>query len=274
MRRVCIALVLIVAACGGGGGSKTDTASDATTTTAKGDVPVTASASTGVSAAGQSSSSTTNAGAVTSTTAKSPAKAATTDGPAPVPAGTYRYKQSGSATVNAQKYDSPPEGTMVAKPAGADGKQLLQRYIDPKGDPSDTTMQFRADGMFMLETVLRQGGQEIRCTFDEPMPAPTWPPKVGAAASGHANCGSFQTDVASKITGTKPVTVDGVAYTAYVVESTITTTGGVTSKSTQVDWFVPELRLSAHTESSGKGKFGTFEFSSEGTSDLVSAKPE
>lgn len=274
MRRLGLGLLLVLAACGGGGGSNEETAGDVTTTTttAKGTVPVTASTSDSATVDGGSPSTTT--AEATPTTAAPAGAPATAEGPAPVPPGTYRYKQSGSATVGAQKYDSPPEGTMVVKPAAGDGTQLLQRYIDPKGDPTDTTMQFRPDGMFILQTVLRQGGQEIKCTFGRGVPAPTWPPKVGATGEGHGDCGSFQTEITGSITGTKPVTVDGTAYTAYVVESTITTTGQVESKSNQVDWFVPELRLSTHTESSGKGKFGTFEFSSSGTSDLVSAKPE
>jgi hypothetical protein len=265
-----VLLVVVVAACGGGGGSdaKTDDATRSSTSTTGGVSTTTAAA------VPNGSSSTTLAGATTTTTkvASSAAKPAAS-GPAPLAPGTYRYTQTGSASAGTQKYDAPKDGTLVAKAAGAGGKQLLQRYIDPKGEPSDVTMKFGADGMFMLETVLRTGGQEVRCTFDDPMPAPTWPPAVGKTASGHANCGSFQLDVTSKITGTKPVTMDGTGYTAYVVESTSKTTGNVTSTGTQTDWFVPELRMATHTSTSQKGTFGTFTFSSEGTADLVSAKP-
>jgi hypothetical protein len=55
--------------------------------------------------------------------------------------------------------------------------------------------------------------------------------------------------------------------------STITTSGQVTSTSHQVDWFVAELRMAVHTENDTKGKFGTFEFASAGTADLISAIP-
>jgi len=264
-------LLVVVAACGGGGSdAKTDDATGSTTsTTARG------STTTSSAAAASGSSATTSApGATTTTTVARSAKPATTTGPAPIPAGTYLYKQSGSSTVGTQSYDTPPEGKLVAKPASADGKQLLQRYIDPKGEPSDVDMQFGPDGIFMIDTVLRQGGQEIRCTFDEPMPTPPWPPKVGAGAKGHAKCQGFDTDVVSSITGTKPVTVDGVSYTAFIIESTTTTTGALVSKSTQTDWFIPELRMSAHTETKSDGSYGTFKFSAHGSSDLVSAKPQ
>lgn len=266
-------LVVVIAACGGGGGDDDKASTDATTSTTA------AVAATSTTAASGGATTTTGAAGVDGSTttvkaASSSAPASTGDhGPAPLTAGTYHYHQTGSTSAGAQKYDAPKEGTMVAKPAGADGKQLLQRYIDPSGQPSDVTMKYGADGMFMLETVLRTGGQEIRCTFDDPMPAPSWPPAVGKTASGHANCGSFQLDVTSKITGTKAVTIDGTGYTAYIVVSTSKTTGTVTSTGTQTDWFVPQLRMATHTETTQKGTFGTVEFSSEGSADLVSAKP-
>ncbi|MEA3055130.1 MAG: hypothetical protein QOD30_562 [Actinomycetota bacterium] len=270
---VVMGLLVLSAACGrgGGGGGDDAAANDVTTST-------TVAGTTTVATGGSTSTTAASAGATTTTAkaatpAAEAAKPAAGGGPAPLAPGTYRYRQQGSATAGTQKYDSPKDGTLVAKAAGADGTQLLQRYIDPKSDPSDVTMRFGADGMFMLETVLRTGGQEVRCTFDDPMAAPSWPPAVGRSASGHADCDSFQLDVTSKITGTKPVTIDGAGYTAYIVESTSKTTGSVTSTGTQTDWFVPELRMATHTETSSKGSFGTFAFSSEGSADLVSAKP-
>lgn len=273
MRRLLLVglLVVVLAACGGGDDDKTSADAVTTSTTAAGSTTVATDGSTATTAASAGATTTTSKQSTPATTNAAPAPKG--GGPAPLAPGTYRYRQQGSATAGTQKYDSPKDGTLVAKAAGADGKQLLQRYIDPKGEPSDVTMRFGADGMFMLETVLRTGGQEVRCTFDDPMPAPSWPPAVGKTASGHANCGSFQLDATSKITGTKPVTIDGAGYTAYIIESTSKTTGNVTSTGTQTDWFVPELRMATHTETTLKGSFGTFAFSSEGSADLVSAKP-
>lgn len=275
-RALLIGLLLVAASCGGGGGddSGADTAAGSSTTT-------TAAGATG--AATSTTAATPGTAEVTTTaTVKPSATTVTTNGdaaptgPAPVPAGTYRYKQTGSSTAGTQRYDAPAEGTMVAKAAGGDGTQLLQRYIDPKGDPSDAVMQFRADGMFLIQTVFRQGGQETKCTFGKGVPSPSWPPTVGAKASGRGTCDNFNLviDITSSITGTKPVSIDGASYTAYVVESTIKTSGQLTSEAKQIDWFVAELRLSTHTEQSSKGKFGTFDFSSQGTADLVSAKPQ
>lgn len=275
MKRALIAALMVLAACSGGGGS--DKA--ATTKADKSTTTTTAATETTTTAAAKGPSTTTTvapSGASTATTAATtpgaPAKS-TVAGPKPLAKGTYRYTQTGGGSAGPQKYDSPPEGTMVVDAAAADGTQVSHRYLDPKGDPNDTKMRFGSDGMFVIETTLRQGGQEIRCTFDKPLAAPPWPVKVGDSTTGHANCGSFQVDISGKVTSTKPVTVDGTSYTAYVLSSTITMTGQVTAKGTQVDWFVPELRMSTHTESNTKGSFGNIQFSSAGTADLVSAKP-
>jgi hypothetical protein len=272
VRLLAIGLLLVVAACGGGG-SKTETAGDTTTTTTTAE-PVHATAESTATTAGATPTTAASGGVATPTAAASaPTAAAASSAPAPVPPGTYHYRQSGSATAGGQTYDSPPEGTMVVDAAAADGKQVLHRYIDPEGDPSDVVMLFAGDGMFMLEMTLRQGGQEIHCSFGK-MPSPTWPPKVGVSSTGHGDCGTtFQLDITTHITGTKHVTVDGVEHTAYIVESATKISGQVTGEGTQLDWFVPELRLATHTETTQKGTFGTFEFSSSGTSDLVSAKP-
>jgi hypothetical protein len=272
VRKLAALLLVVLAACGGGGDSKSPTAADgaakeATTTS------TTVAGATKEPAVAAGETTTTGAAAAPPTTTAAAAPATASTGPTPLAPGTYRYKQSGHASGGGQSYDSPPEGTMVADAPGEDGTQVMHRYIDPAGEPSDTTIRFGPDGIFILSTVLRQGGQEITCTFDEPLPSPAWPPTVGATSAGHADCDMFTTDVASKITGRLPVTIDGTTYDAFVMETTITTSGQVTSKSTQIDHFVAELRLSAHTESNGSGKFGTFEFSSEGTSDLLSATP-
>lgn len=277
MRRALIlGLLLVAASCGGGGGdgSGAAKAADVTTTTAK--VATAGVTTTAAAKSAATEGTTTVPSTSTSTTAPGSSAAPAATGPMPLPAGTYRYKQTGSSTAGTQRYDAPAEGTMTVKAAAADGTQTLQRYIDPKGDPSDVVMQFRADGMFLLQTVLRQGGQEVKCTFGRGVPSPSWPPKVGANASGRGTCDNYNlvVDITSSITGTKPVSIDGASYTAYVVESTIKTSGQLTSETKQVDWFVAELRLSTHTEQTSKGKFGTFDFSSQGTSDLVSAKPQ
>ena len=270
MKRALVALLLVAAACGGGGSDKAATSNDSVTTTTTTASAATKSSST-TSAGGASTTTTAAGGATTTTTAA--AKPSTDGGPAPVPKGTYHYKQTGSTTAGAQSYDTPPEGTMVVDAANDKGEQTLHRYVDPKGQPSDVTVVFEPDGIFLWKTTLRQGGQEITCTFDPRPATPPWPAVVGAKSSGSGDCGTFTIDIKLSITGTKQVTIDGASYDAVVVNTTITTTGQLTSTSTQVEWFVPALRLSTHTGTNSKGKFGTFEFSSKGTSDLVSAKP-
>lgn len=281
MRRLAraAALVLVLAACGGGGGDDATDASSSeeestTTTTAAvpgedGTTSTTTDAAADADAAASPSTTATPAGEPAAGTA-APSSAA----PAPLAPGTYRYRQSGSAKVGTETYDAPPEGKLVADAHSADGKQVLHRYIDPDGEPNDSTVRFGADGMFILDTLLRMGEAEIRCTFDPPLAAPPWPPTVGATSSGHGDCGTaFSTDVTTEITEARTVDLDGRTYDAVVVRSVITTSGQFESKTDQVDWFVPELRMSVHTEQDASGRFGTFTFESHGVSDLLSATP-
>jgi hypothetical protein len=264
-----LAAVLVLAACGGGGDATTSAERTTSTTRSTAEGKAVTTTEPGVDAV-----TTTVAGRSTTTTsATRTAAAASAHGPAPLAPGTYHYRQSGTASGGGQSFDSPPEGTMVVKPAEADGAQLLQRYIDPKGDPQDVRMRFGDEGMFILEMVLRMGGNEVRCTFDAPVPSPAWPPAEGKTSKGHGSCGSFEIDVDDVITGTHPVTLDGASYTAFVVESTIKTTGSVTSTSHQTDWFVPELRMATHSETDTQGSFGAVSFTSRSTSDLLSATP-
>lgn len=270
MKRLAVALLLVLAACGGGDSKTSSSGSTPAGKESTTSTNAAAGATATTVAAGETTSTTSPAAAATPTTA---AAATASTGPAPLPPGTYGYRQTGSAKVGAQSYDSPPEGKAVADAAGGDGKQVVHRYIDPNGEPSDTTLRFGPDGIFILETVLRMGETEITCTFDPPLPAPSWPPVVGGKASGHGECGAFTTDVTSEITEARTVSLDGKTYDAVVLESTITTSGQVESTSHQVDWFVPELRISAHSETDSKGTFGTFTFESSGTADLLSATP-
>lgn len=274
MRRIAVVLALVLAACGGGGGGDPEAASSgssstttSTTSDATDESTTSTSATPGTTGDAPGTTAAPSAGAAAS--AAAPASA----GPTPLAPGTYHYRQTGSTKVGADSYESPPEGTSVADPPNADGTQVIHRYIDPEGKPSDATMRFGPDGIFMLETVVRAGGTEVRCTFDPPLATPAWPPTVGATSSGHGECGAFTTDVTSEITETRTVTLDGRSYDAVVVRSTITTSGQFESTSSQVDWFVPELRLSTHSETTSKGSFGAFTFESAGTSDLLSATP-
>ena len=285
MRRALVALLLVIAAaCGGGDDDDAaDTSADGSTTstTESGDEAADDGGKDGED--GEDGTTTTEAAGAPGSSATTVAASGDGDGgggapaaagaPQPLPPGTYRYKQSGSASGGGQTFQSPPEGTAVVDAPTGDGRQTVHRYVDPEGEASDTTFQFGADGMFIVETVLRQGGTEIRCTFEPPLAAPPWPPAVGATFSGTGECGAFTAKVDGSITGTRDVELDGKQYEAFVIESDISTTGQFESKGTQVDWFVPELRVSAHQETNTTGKFGQISFTSNQVSDLISAIP-
>jgi hypothetical protein len=280
MRRIVLAALLVLAACGGGDDDSEEEAPRDTTTTvvdSDGDPETSTtvagssgddSAATTSVAAGESPPTTTILGGTDAV----PAQAS--EAPQPIAPGTYRYRQTGRTTAGPQTYDAPPEGKAVIDPPSAEGTQAAHRYIDPEGQPADAYFLFAPDGIFLYETVITMGPTTINCVFEPALATPAWPPTVGGTSSASADCGSFTTNVTTKITGRTPVSIDGASYEAYVIETVITTEGDVVMTSRQVDHFVAELRLSTHTETESDGTYQGFDFASSGTSDLVSAIPE
>lgn len=247
--------------------------------------PTAPTATSVTTAAGEASSSTrrtsttaARAGGHTTTTASAGEGGASHGaGPAPATAGTYRERQSGTSTAGATTKPVPSEGTLRVDAAKADGTQVWHRAVDPAQAPSDTTLSFRPDGMFIVSTITRASGGgasvSFTCTFEPPVPSPPWPPSVGATFGGHGQCQSFTADVSGRITGTRQVTLDGSPITVFVAESDLVTHGQVESTGHEVDWFSPALRLVVHNESQAKGTYGVVSFASNVTSDLVSGRP-
>jgi hypothetical protein len=245
--------------------------------------------STTSTTAAVAATSTTVAGAVpragvATTTPRGPVPAGSTSpgggakgGPAPAVAGKYRYKQSGKTTIGNSSSPVAPEGTLVVDAAKPDGTQVFHRVADPDRASTDTTFAFRSDGVFIKSTTQRQGSgfQSVTftCNFNPPLPAPPWPPTVGATFAGKADCGSFTTDVKGKVDGTRKVALDGAQVDVFVASISIVTHGQLESTGTSVQWFAPSLRLIVHSEDHTKGAYGPFGFSSDVTSDLVSGKP-
>jgi hypothetical protein len=193
-----------------------------------------------------------------------------------VRAGTYRYRQSGTNTAGATSMAVPPEGTLrVDPPSGS--TQVWHRATDPNQPPSDTTLQFRPDGMWITSQIQRVtvAGQtsQFSCGFPTPMPAPPWPPTVGANFTGHGDCGTFTVDVTGRITSTRTVTLDGISVPVFIIESSLTTHGQVQSSATETDWFSPALRLAVHTETHGSGTYGIVSYRTDTVADLESTKP-
>ncbi|HZT67739.1 MAG TPA: hypothetical protein VFA11_18260 [Acidimicrobiales bacterium] len=274
-----LAAALALAGCGA---QTNHTAANHTTTTEAG------SATTAAAPAGSGASSTTTStsahGTGSSTVAPATGSAAPSRssgsapaGPAPIAAGTYRYRQSGSFTAGTQTGQLPAEGTFVVDPAKPDGTQVTHRYVDPSKPPSDTTLLFRPDGMFIVTTVDRSttGGQTVSftCTFNPPLPSPPWPAKVGSTFAGNGNCGSFTAQVNGRVDGTRQVTLDGASVLTYVIDSTIVTHGSLESTINEQDWFDPAIRFSTHVQTQTKGSYGPFQFSGQSTADLESARP-
>ena len=276
-RAVAVALVVALAGCGGGGGDDdTETASEASST-ASADAD-TETEATEPSGGDGGTPTTTEAEADGTTTTAAPSgggdggtsgEPATGDGF--VPAGTYRYRQTGSVQAGAQSVETPPEGTLVVAPPSGN-RQTMQRYLDPEGEPTDIVIEVEGDATRLVETVARQGGQEVRCTFDTPIESPD---EVGETATGHADCegADIEVDIETRVTGTTTVQLDGQTFDALVTETITTTSGQIVSETRSLDHTLIDLGIAAHTEMQISGRFGAVTFSGDGTSDLLSTVP-
>ena len=209
----------------------------------------------------------------------------------PTAPGTYTYNQSGQGTTvqigSGQPSTTPPpaQGTTVYdSPSSAAGgyQQVAHAYVNTQQPPTDTTFLLTASGISITQEVQRmtEGGSTITftCNFAPPMEIAPWPLRVGYSFTGSATCrgssGSFTVSASGKISGTQQVTLDGAAVTTYVIDTSITTSGSVTSTGSEVDWFDPALRLDVHSSVNEHGNFGSLAtFSTQVTRDLVSGHP-
>jgi len=164
----------------------------------------------------------------------------------------------------------------MAVTATAPDTQRWHRVLDENNE-IDTTLRFEPNRVGVLQIVFRVriGGQKttFTCNFPDPMPAPPWPPTVGATFTGHAECSGFTTDVSGKIESSRTVTLDGSNVGVFVVHATIVTHGQVESTMDEVDWFAPAVGVPTHTEIHQNGTAAGFPFGADVTSDLKSARP-
>jgi hypothetical protein len=263
-----------------------DAPASSPTTTA----PAATGASTTTSLVGSAAAVGAGSHSATSTTA-APSQAAGSGPLTPTAAGTYTYNQSGPGTTlqvgsNPPSTTAPPpKGTTVYdSPSSASGgyQQVAHEYVNTQQPSSDTTYLETPSGIFITTEVERMtvagSTTTFTCTFAQPMEISPWPVSVGYSFTGSATCsgssGSFTLSASGKINGTQTVTLDGAAVTAYVVDTSVTTSGSVTSTDSEVDWFAPSLRLDVHSSVNEHGNFGTVAtFSIQVTRDLVSGHP-
>lgn len=245
-----------------GSGGGTSSATSATSASAGGG----ATGATG--GATQSTNATTTTAAAPQDKTANPPNASTA--PQPATAGTYQERQSGSFTAVGSTKTVPPQGTLVIDAAQATGKQVWHRFVQP-GQPSDeTTLQFTGRGPFLLSTTEPSPQGTVTCTFNPPIPAPTWPAAMGDTFSSTGDCGQFTVSVSGRINGQRNVALNGHTYSTWVVDTTLTFHGSVSGSGTQEDWYSTDLRVPLHEYSQLHGSYGPFSFSSNMTSDVTS----
>ena len=198
-------------------------------------------------------------------------------GPSPARPGTYHYTQSGSFDAGVSSRSVPAQGTIVVDapaPQSPDSwTQVWHSYLDTGQPPTDTTFEIAPSGIAVAGEVIRMAGMTFSCTFSPPVEVVAWPPAAGHKFAGAGQCGSFTAQVSGTVTGTQPASVDGAAVTGYVIETHVTTTGSVSSTSTETDVFDPGSRLDLSQDSQGSGSYEGIAFSSRVSRRIVSATP-
>ncbi|MHB8463591.1 MAG: hypothetical protein ACYDH6_06220 [Acidimicrobiales bacterium] len=276
-RRIVIPLVLIAAGCGGGGhSSSVSTGPGAGSSTTGGSALSTDTGAPSTTAGAHGS------GPTTTPPANHPAPSGTlppgTKPAAPAAPGTYRYHQSGTTTLGSTTKPVPAEGSVLIDPVTSAGTQTSHRTVDSSQPPSDTVFSFQNGGVFITQLVMRSKigsqTQTFTCTFTTPLPTPPWPPTVGAAYQGHADCGSFTIDVHGSVTGTKDVNVGGTTHRSFVLASSIVLHGQLEGTGSQNDWVDPATSLLLHEDASQRATYGGFvKLASSTSSDLESLHP-
>jgi hypothetical protein len=238
------------------------------------------SKSAGSSTVGSGSSSPRPSASATSvkhgSTGGSPSSSASQSGPQPVVPGTYTYDQTGSQKAAGFTSSVPPTSSLVVHPATASGEQTTNQKAGGK-DGSDQTLLYNSKGMFLISEVehvpLPGHAETITCRFNPGVPYPPWPLRIGATAQAHTKCGSVNVSAKGDVTERRTTTVHGVRLTVYVVKVTLTTSGQITSTSTDTEWFAPSLRLVVRDASTISGKYGPFGFTGSFTRTLTSTTP-
>ena len=201
----------------------------------------------------------------------------TAAGPTPAQPGTYRYSQSGSFKAGVSSQSVPAQGNVVVDPPTAESpgswSQVWHSYVDPSQPPSDTTFVIAPTGIAITAEVIRMSGITFSCAFSPPLEVVSWPPAVGHQFAGTGQCGSFTAQVTGQVTGTQPTTVDGAAVTAYVIQTHVTTTGSVSSTSTETDWFDPAAGLDVSQDIAQSGTYDGIAFSSQVSRRILSGRP-
>ncbi len=260
-------------------------ASSTTSTTSSLSTTTTTSARTG-SGSGSSSASSGSTGSHAATTTSAPPSSGLPSAPSPATAGTYTYSQSGQSTssdpVLVPNETDPSQGTIVVDPATSQGAgrwtQEWHSYIDPgqTQDYTDSTFSISPNGIALLSEVISEDGQTFTCPFSTPLQIANWPPTVGHQFSGTASCtgsASFTLQASGKIAATQAVSVSGQSVSCDVIDTTATTSGSLSSTTTETDCLDPTAAIDVQENSNESATYDGVTIDSTLMRQLLSTKP-
>jgi hypothetical protein len=252
------ALALLTAACGGGGGKKTAAKTSATTSVQDTSTTVADTSTT----AGGGATATTKAGATTATTkagakvngqASANYQAPPGSTPAkPAAPGTYKFDTSGSSSFGTQTSSPPPVTVLTVDPPTGTRQHSTHdmRKADGSGSVSETTLDFQAQGVFLVELkVTTKTATPPGITDQEDFVAN---PPVNVAPTGVKPGQSVEFDISGSGTNvhvkidfvrTERMTIGGQAVDTMVTHQVGTLSGKVTGSQTSDSWVSTQYNL-------------------------------
>jgi hypothetical protein len=269
---------IVLAACGGGGGKKT--AAKGSTTTVSETSTTVAGTSTTTAAGAAGATATTKAGSASATPGKAtvngqpannyqPPAGATASHPAAPGTYTYDNQSTGTNTLGPPPATSPltvdpPTGTVQHSTvgAGSSGK-------------SETTLDYRADGVHLVEVKLTSGNM----TFDfvgnpPPLAAPTGV-KPGQSVDFDLVDNAHNTTIHVHIdfVRTETITIGGQPVDTIVFHQVGTLSGQLTGTQTMDTWASQKYSLFVKTHSVADVKYQVYRVQSDVTATLEKVTP-
>lgn len=289
-----VAVLLVAAGCGGGDGDGEEASDRRATTTSPGggdgestttafDLDEATTTTAGGSTGTVSGSGGDTGAAGTPTTAggsSAPGPAGGTSAIAPPAAGTYRYRLTGSGTVGPTPQQVDEEATLAVEPPNGSRQRSVQRTSQGS---TTTVLEYRADGVFLVELAVDQSGVRLRFAPPQPVLAVPAPAAEGQTwafdMTSDDGCVNSHTD--GRVgAASEPQDVGGQRLDAarLDVSTTLKPTGkagcSALDATQQVRmWVSAEHRLVLREEETTRGTFSGFPFTSETTAVLQSTTP-
>ncbi|MBV9410220.1 MAG: hypothetical protein JO148_01380 [Acidimicrobiia bacterium] len=272
------ALALLAVACGGGGSAKKAASSGSTTSVESTTTTVAGTTTTAAGAPGIGTATTKAAGPATTAAAKvngqsaanyTPPAGATPAKPAPAGHYTYDNQATGQNTLGA------PPATSTLTINAPQGTQQTSTNDTGSGNQTTTTLDFKPEGVHLVEIKVMQSGQTLDFVGNPPPIAAPTGVKPGQAVDFDLSSNPPGTNIHVHIDFVRmeTITIGGQPVDTMVIHQVGTLSGKYTGTQTEDAWVAPQDDIFVKTHSVADVKYGAFSAHSDVTSTLEKLTP-